>query len=173
MVKGGKLSKEDGQIQTVNQGQSYTYTISPDEGYHIYKVTLNGQNMVDKITADGKLVLSYDDLKRNNELEIQYISTEAATRFEENNIVDPVKVIVSADNSSSDIYSYIEGEVVPSNPLLPEVTSDSNMVLIVSCVAAGVAVMVGLLVIVLVVRENVERLNLKNQYIYLKGCQLY
>ena len=152
--KGGKLSKEDGQIQTVNQGQSYTYTISPDEGYHIYKVTLNGQNMVDKITADGKLVLSYDDLKRNNELEIQYISTEAATRFEENNIVDPVKVIVSADNSSSDIYSYIEGEVVPSNPLLPEVTSDSNMVLIVSCVAAGVAVMVGLLVIVLVVKRK-------------------
>ncbi len=152
--KGGKLSKEDGQIQSLNQGQSYTYTISPDEGYHIYKVTLNGQNMVDKITADGKLVLSYDDLKRNNELEIQYISTEAATRFEENNIVDPVKVIVSADNSSSDIYSYIEGEVVPSNPLLPEVTSDSNMVLIVSCVAAGVAVMVGLLVIVLVVKRK-------------------
>ena len=98
--KGGKLTNEDGQIQTVKQGGSYTYTITPDEGYQLYKVTLNGKDVTAKVN-DGKLTVTYDELSNNNELEIQYISDEAATRYAEKNIVDPVKVVVSASDKDN------------------------------------------------------------------------
>lgn len=152
--KGGKLSKEDGQIQSLNQGDSYTYTISPEDGYQLYKITLNGQDVKEKVTKDGKLLLTYNDLKRNNELEIQYIAAEAATRYEENGIIDPVKVIVSADNSTSDIYSPVEGDIVPSNPIAPEGTDGSNIGLIIGCVAAGVVLLVAVVGVALVLKKR-------------------
>ncbi len=110
--------------------------------------------MKEKVTKDGKLLLTYNDLKRNNELEIQYIAAEAATRYEENGIVDPVKVIVSADNSTSDIYSPVEGDIVPSNPSIPEVTNESNVGLIIGCVAAGVVLLVAVVGVTLVLKKR-------------------
>lgn len=98
--KGGKLTNEDGQIQTVKQGGSYTYTITPDEGYQLYKVTLNGKDVTANV-KDGKLKLTYDELASNNELEIQYIANEAAVRYAEKKIVDPVKVVVSVEDKAS------------------------------------------------------------------------
>lgn len=135
--KGGKLTNEDGQIRTVKSGESYTYTIAPDEGYKLYSVTLNGNSLLDRV-QNGKLTLTYDELTANNELEIQYISNEAAVRYEEKGIVEPVKVVVSTNGSSSK-YTYVEGEVFPVSP--------TNVGLIVGIVigvvvviAAGVAI---------------------------------
>lgn len=62
--------------------------------------------------VDGKLTVTYDELSRNNELEFKFISNEAAERYEANDIVEPVKVIVSTDKSSS-VYTFVEGEVFP------------------------------------------------------------
>lgn len=98
--KGRKLTLDDGKIQTVKAGGSYTYTITPDEGYKLRKVTLNGKDVTAKV-SNGELTVTYDELSNNNELEIQYISDEAATRYAEKNIVDPVKVVVSASEKDN------------------------------------------------------------------------
>ena len=97
---GGKLNNEDGKIHTLNEGESYTYTIVPDKGYMIYSVTLNNKIVTDNV-VNGKLTLSYDQLDANNELEIKYIANAAALRYNEKNIVEPVKVIVGIDGNAS------------------------------------------------------------------------
>ncbi len=96
--KGGKLTIEDGKIQSLNEVKnSYTYTIQPEEGYRIYSVKLNGVEVKDRV-QNGQLTLTYEELQSNNELVIQYISDAAAQRYEEKGleIVEPVKVYVPA-----------------------------------------------------------------------------
>ena len=88
--KGGTLTNEDGRIISFKKGDTHTYTINPDKGYLIYSVTLNGVNVLDRV-VNGKLTLGYDDLDMNNQLVIQYISTEAASRIQQklnNNVID-------------------------------------------------------------------------------------
>lgn len=96
--RGGKLSKEDGEIKTLKAGESCTYTISPDAGYKIYSVKLNDKEISARVGADGKLTLTYDELTANNELDIQYISNEASARFEDKGLeyVAPLKVVLDA-----------------------------------------------------------------------------
>lgn len=102
--KGGKLSLEDGKIRSLESGESYEYTITPDSGYQVHKVTLNGTDVTERISA-GKLTVTYDELKNNNELEIQYIATESAERFATNNIIDTAKVVLYADGQTN-MYDY-------------------------------------------------------------------
>lgn len=145
---GGKLTKEDGQIQTVKEGGSYTYTIAPDEGYKLYSVTLNGKSIADRV-QNGKLTLSYDELSANNELEIQYISNEAAVRYKEKNIVEPVKVIVSLDDQAS---FYTFDQTITFNSGL----SVGAIIGIIIGVAAIVAVLVIVTIIILKDRKQVQ-----------------
>ena len=95
--KGGKLTIEDGKIRSLKEGESYTYTIQPEEGYRIFSVKLNGVEVKDRV-QNGQLTLTYEELQSNNELVIQYISDAAAQRYEEKGleIVEPVKVYVPA-----------------------------------------------------------------------------
>ncbi len=95
--KGGTLSQEDGKIRSLKAGESYTYTITPDSGYQIYTVTLNGKDITSKV-AGGKLTVSFEDLENNNEIEIKYIANDAVQRVIENNIVTPVKVVSNGDD---------------------------------------------------------------------------
>lgn len=140
--KGGKLSNEDGRIQTVEKDGSYTYTVSPDEGYKLYGITLNGNSVIDRV-VDGKLTLTYDELSRNNELEMKYISEEAAVRYEANNIVEPVKVIVSTDNTASK-YTFVHGEVFPE--ALSAGAIAGIVIGVIAIVAGGVAIAVVLII---------------------------
>ena len=140
--KGGKLTVDDGKIQSIKEGGSYTYTIVPDAGYKIYSVKLNGTEVKDKVNAEGKLTVNYADLQTNNELEIQYISEAAAQRYEAKEdfeIVEPVKIFVQEG-------TLYESEIITGNG-----GNGSNLVIIVSIVAAVVvvaAVAIGAVVIV-------------------------
>jgi hypothetical protein len=100
--KGGKLTLEDGKIRTLKQGETYTYTIAPDAGYSVYNVKLNGVDVTDRV-KDGKLTVTYDELNGNNEVEIKYISDAAAQRFEENGIVEPVKVVIPVESNGGPV----------------------------------------------------------------------
>ena len=139
--KGGKLTLEDGKIRSLKAGESYTYTIQPDEGYGIYSVKLNGVEVKDRI-QNGQLTLTYEELLLNNELEIQYISDVAAQRYEEKGveIVDPVKVYLPAEG-------------------FPPVEAPANNVLVIVCsVVAAVALTGAAAVITLFVVRNKKKI---------------
>ncbi len=136
--KGGKLNNSDGQIQSVTEGGSYTYTIKPDEGYSVYSVTLNGKEVKDKITEEGKLSLSYADLSANNELEIKYISDEALSRYEAKDgfeLVNPVRIVVP-------VGGFTDGG------------NGVNVALIVGCVVAAVVVVCAVVATVVLIKRK-------------------
>lgn len=129
--KGGKLTKDDGQIRTLKEEDdpltewddtTYTYTIQPDAGYQIYSVKLNGKEVKDNIVA-GKLTLNYADVEMNNELVIQYIADDAATRIQQkltDNVIDEqieVEKFVVA----------VEDQPVYSNDPLPKTDDEANV----------------------------------------------
>lgn len=129
--KGGKLTKDDGQIRTLKETDdpatawddtTYTYTIQPDAGYQIYSVKLNGVEVKDKVVA-GELTVNYADVKMNNELVIQYIADDAATRIQQkltDNVIDEqveVEKFVVA----------VEDQPVYSNDPLPKTDDEANV----------------------------------------------
>ena len=129
--KGGTLSKDDGRIREIEAGGSYTYTLTPAQGYHIYRVLLNGEDVTERVTEENTLTVGYEDLGKNNELEIKYISGEAKVRYEANNIVDPVKIIIPV---GTDLF----GKGLNSDPA----SGGSNVGLIVGIIV-GVVVLAG------------------------------
>ncbi len=118
----------------------------------IYSVTLNHQEIKDRVTADGKLTLTYDELGDNNEIEIKYIAIEAAKRFVGNEIVEAVKVIVDTETGVS---NSIEGTggikdlVIPEEPIIPDTPAPktTNVGLIIGIVVAAAAVLAGIIVL--------------------------
>ncbi len=174
---GGKLSAEDGQIRVLKEGESYTYTVTPDKGYQIYSVTLNGKLVTDKI-VDGKLTVNYADLADDNQIEIKYIANEAVQHVKENNIVTPATVVMGTDESTEKVGEVIDTpdhiEIVTPDPEPtpdptpdpeptpdptpdpePEKNKDHTTVIIIMCVVIGVAVIAGIAVVV-VLRKRKE-----------------
>ncbi len=157
--KGGKLTVADGKILSLKATDnpdteinetSHTYSIVPDAGYQIYSVKLNGVEIKDRV-IDGKLTLSYSDadMLMNNELEIQYISDAAATRYAEKaaseglELVEPVKIIVAVGELYPDIANDNNG-------------AKTNTVLII-CLVVLAIVVVAAIVITTVVLVNKKK----------------
>ena len=148
--KGVKLLQEDGEVKSIKEGGSCSYTIMRDEirdaGYQIYSVKLNGVEVKDRVGANGKLALSYDDLQANNELEIQYISEAAAARYETKATaegftkVEPAKIYVQTN------------ELYPADDIAP---AKNNTGLIVGLVVAAVAVLaIGVAAVLIIKKRN-------------------
>ncbi len=144
---GGTLSKEDGDIKVVKQGESCVYTISNESGYQLYSITLNGKDVKDKV-ASGKLTLGYDELSASNEIEIKFISDAAAERYAAKSgfeLVEPVKVYVPEGTL------YPSYEDISSSPA----KSNNNVGVIVGVIVAVIAVAaVGAIAFVLIKRKN-------------------
>lgn len=147
---GGKLTKEDGQIKSVKEGESCKYTIKPDDGYIIYSVTLNHKEIKDRVASNGELTLTYDELSGNNELEIKYIAIEAAHRYLEKSIEEPVKAIVSADGNSVNV---IEGTGGIKELVIP-VSSNQLVGMIIGIVIIAAVFCAAVTAIVIVVRRK-------------------
>ena len=152
--KGGKLNKADGMIKQVGVGGEYTCTIKPDDGYQIYKVTLNHVDVTDKI-SNGKLKLSYSDLAGNNEVEIQYIAKAAVQRLEDrgDEIIVPSKVTVSTKGETS--------VVAPSETLVIPVLDEpsDNTVLVACLIAGGIVVALGATAVAVVLIKRKSKTN--------------
>lgn len=161
---GGKLNAQDGQIQALEKaGDKYTYTIKPDEGYMIYSVTLNNKQIKDQVTADGKLTLNYEDLDANNELEIKYIAIEAAQRFVDKEIAEPVKVMISTEGESNKVEGTggVQDLVIPEIPNPTPTPNPGNTdkplnttAIIISVVAVVVALGAGVAVVMVLKRKQ-------------------
>ncbi|HBN13371.1 MAG TPA: hypothetical protein DD415_07125, partial [Clostridiales bacterium] len=120
--RGGKLSNADGAVKTIKTGENCTYDFKPDDGYMIYSVTLNGEDITSKVSADGKLTLTYSELASNNDIEVKYIANEAAQRIEEKDIevVDPVKVYVAVEDQPDRVPDILKPDKpVDPNPVDP------------------------------------------------------
>lgn len=139
--KGGTLTMEDGKIQSLTEGKSYTYSIVPKDGYQIYSVKLNGKEVKDQISQDGKFTVSYDGLEANNELVIQYIADEAAQRVQkklDSKVIDEdVKV-----NATNFVVNTPVGQTANNGSLLTAVVITLFCVVVV----AGLAVILALVV---------------------------
>lgn len=137
--EGGKIS--DGEIRTFEQGDSRTYTVTPEEGYKVDKVILNG--VAQQLTGNA-LTVKYDQLNgknNSNELEVTFVAERVSTYRAENNLeIKQPKVVVR----QSDM---IEA-VAPNAPVAPATPgaaqNDSNVVgIVVGVVVAIVVVLVG------------------------------
>lgn len=140
--KGGTLTKDDGKIISLKEGESYTYTFTPNDGYQIYSVLLNGKEVKDKL-VDDKLTLSYDELKSSNEVVVQYIAEAAAERIQ-TKIADGKITEDVAVNATQFVVS------LPSNNVQP----DNHTVIIVIAVVCAVLVVASAVAIVLIVRKK-------------------
>ncbi|MCM1194961.1 MAG: hypothetical protein NC332_03405 [Firmicutes bacterium] len=149
--KGGTLSREDGKVQTLSGGATYTYTVTPDEGYGIYKVMLNGQDVTSSV-QNGKLTVGYDDLLNNNELVIKYISDVAAQRYAANDleVVDPVTVVVSTKGEASIAKPSAELAI---NTITPAPSNNAAIIVIV-CVAVAVVAAACIVAFILIKRKR-------------------
>ncbi|MCM1546394.1 MAG: hypothetical protein NC033_05085 [Clostridiales bacterium] len=96
--KGGTLSKADGKVLSIAEGGTHTYDFTPDAGYEILKVTLNGEEV--SLTADNKLTVNYADLTTDNEIVVKYISAAAKTRYGADFELVVPNTVVLASNSS-------------------------------------------------------------------------
>lgn len=153
--KGGTLTKDDGRIQTIPENGSYSYTITPDAGYKVYSVTLNGKEVKSRIDANDKLTLNYDELDANNELEIKYISDESHDYFVEKNIVEPVKIYMAAETDEEEPTPDPEPTPTPAPTPTPEGEPTTLGVwAIVGICVGGVAVIADIVLIVLIVLKK-------------------
>ena len=97
-------------------------------------------------TDKSKLTVTYEGLESDNEIEIRYIADEAAARYEEKNIVDAPKVVITV---SDDFYTSANvGEINVSD-------DNSNVVAIIVVVAAVVIILaLAAVAIVLIVKKK-------------------
>lgn len=146
--KGGTLSMEEGRVRPVAENGSCSYDLTPDSGYQLYKVTLNGKDITDKV-QQNRLTVEYADLATNNELEIKYIAAEAKTRYEEKKIVDVAKVVIPV---GTDIYASAGMSPAPAKP-----GESSNAGLIVGIVLGVVIIASAAVVAFLVVKKKKEQ----------------
>lgn len=72
-------------VNTVESNASTTYLITPETGYEIDYVLLNGKDITDKV-EDGELDISDADLVANNTLEVAFVLTEIAEDEVENGV---------------------------------------------------------------------------------------
>ncbi len=124
--------------QLVGEGESATFTVTPDEGYRIAKVTLNGETL----TVDGNTVtLNYAQLSDRNTVEIHYVADSVA-EYEETEGIDVIYPCVDIAATDSGTVTPPAGETGGDG--LP----DFAVALIIVAAALVGAAVVGAIVIV-------------------------
>jgi hypothetical protein len=69
-----------GGLQTIASGNSATYTLTPENGYKVDRVLLNGTVLSADKYADNTLTLSYAELSDNNMIEVSYVAESALAK---------------------------------------------------------------------------------------------
>lgn len=133
--EGGAIDKNT--VTTLSAaGASVEYTFTPDSGYRIDRVLLDGKDVTAKVSAN-KMTVSYADVAANGSvLEVSFISERVYKYNADNGITIVTPQIVVKD--SDKITAYFPGQI-DTNPVEPK----SHVALIVSLVVIGVLLIAG------------------------------
>lgn len=146
----------EGEIaQLVGDGESAAYTLKPDEGYRIAKVTLNGN----ALNVDGdKVTLNYAQLADRNTVEIHFVADSVAEyeQAEGISVIYPcVNLAVSENSGNGDT----EGDNSGNSGTAPEEGGGRGMsigplLLIVFAAVVILAVAAAIVIVVLVLTKR-------------------
>ncbi len=149
--RGGKLSLEDDEVKTVKEGETVSFAITPDDGYQLYRVTLNDEDITSKV-VNGTLTFTYAELDSNSAVEIQYIADAAAQRYESIGAVVPVKVYVAVEDQPQRPTATAPAK--PSDYANPGSDGNDNTALVVACVVIAVVVVLGGAVAIVIIKKR-------------------
>lgn len=132
---GGSIDKTT-IVELKAESDTVEYTITPDGGYKLDRVLLNGTDVSNKVSG-GKLVLGYADVKENSVLEVSFVSDRVAKRNADGGItINRPKLVVTEKDM---IAAVAHVTAKPS----PAPDGGSNVGLIVGIVVPIVLVLAG------------------------------
>lgn len=115
---GGKVESSIPAAGVLEKGGAVTYTLTPDEGYEVEYVRLNGKS----VTVSGNTVtLGYDELDSNSTLEVGFVAA-SVKEAERNNGIDNVThgtacTVTFHSNGGSDVDPvYVESGTAVEQP---------------------------------------------------------
>ena len=123
---GGQIngaSRESGNIITLDENQSATMSIVPNEGYQIESITVCGENK--EITnKDGMdLTVNYADIKDgNNIVDVKFVAKEVVQKEEERQEVPVQPVVEPAEVTMPENVAVAENELLEIAPTVTETT---------------------------------------------------
>lgn len=130
-TNGGTISaNKDGNILTLQESESITYTITANEGYEIEYILLNNE----RLEISTSITLNYEDLKSDNVLQIGFVATIIKQQEDNDGITD----------ITVDVITY-----KPNNA--PHITA--NVILII-CIVAGSVIVASTVIITLIIARK-------------------
>ena len=137
---GGKVTA-DGKSGISQVSDSITYDITPDSGFAIACVQLNGKVVDVKKYQSGKLTLTKAELESSNMLEVKFMSQELASNY-----------------AKKGVSISFNGEVTESFGVIPGDNATNNIVgIIIGCAVAVVAVVAIALAVFFIMKKKKEQ----------------
>ncbi len=131
---GGTIDKTV--ISTVNTGESVSYVVTPDSGYKIDRLLLNGNDVSNKLDGN-KITLEYSELENSNVLEVSFVSSRVQEYYDDKGVTVVQKDFIVTE---SDIFVAVaHGEDI----VAPGSNGGANVGLIVGIVVAVAVVLIG------------------------------
>ncbi len=147
---GGTISNSG--ISSVAEGESKEYVFTPEDGFEVGTVTLNGTVLDSSRYEGNKLTLTADELNSDNTLDVAYVTASSKAVYEEKNVTlkTPNTIVVKTSDIPEAIFNKTSfdnsttgngngGE--PMNDTLAAGIAIS-CVLVAAAVAAGVGIVI-------------------------------
>lgn len=109
-------------VTSISEG-TLDYLITPDNGYKIDYVLLNGKDVTDKV-VDSHLTLTFEELSKNNVVEVAFVSIEVANKELSEGITN-----LSSDFAENQKMVYVRQQ--------PNETSEKNNTWMIVLIVAG------------------------------------
>lgn len=125
-TEGGQVNganRELGNMVTLEEGETSTMSIVPDEGYEIESITICGET-VNVANRDGmNITVKYEDVKDgNNIVEVKFVAKEVVAKEEERQEVPVQPVVEEAEITMPQSVTVTENELLEIVPTVTETT---------------------------------------------------
>lgn len=151
----------DNAVSVLSEGESVTFTLSPEAGYQVERVLLNGESV--EITGNS-LTLAYDTLEENNVLTVWFVAKSVAEREEQEGITPvyaaaelataTVTPVVTPSASQPETPTSPDSPQPSETPAAPDAGGDGGLVKGVIAVCVVLAVSVAVVCTMILVRKR-------------------